>query len=85
MRIEFHPKFRRKFKRIPSDVQQHLKTKINFFIADPSDPRLHVHALHGKFDGYMAFSVTYKIRIIFKFTNDGGVWFYDIGDHDIYD
>lgn len=48
------------------------------------DSSLKTHKLHGELQGFYAFSINNKIRIIFDFNKDGNVRFYIIGNHDIY-
>jgi mRNA-degrading endonuclease YafQ of YafQ-DinJ toxin-antitoxin module len=55
------------------------------FQIDPFSPQLRTHKLHGDFEGFWAFSVDYKNRVIFEFQGDDLVLFYAIGGHEIYD
>ena len=64
-------------------MQQRKKETI--FRNNPFDFRLRTHKLSGPLDGFMAFSVLYKYRIIFVFVEKDIVEFYSIGNHDIYD
>lgn len=66
-------------------IQRLTETRVELFRKNPSDSRLKTHKLHGELDGFSAFSINYKYRIIFEFLEDDIVEFYSIGDHDIYE
>lgn len=85
MHIRYSPKFARQYKKLPRNVQERAERREAIFRADPFDPRLKTHKLHGTQDDFMAFSVDYSYRIIFKFQEDNFVVFYEIGDHSIYE
>lgn len=48
------------------------------------DPCLKTHKLKGKLNDHWSFSVTYSDRILFKFLKDDEVYFYNVGNHLIY-
>ena len=85
MEIRYRPRFAREFKKLPRDIQKLAEKREILFRKDPSDLRLKTHKLHGDLEGFSAFSVDYRYRIIFVFLEKEGVEFYSIGDHDIYD
>lgn len=58
--------------------------KIDLFLEDPYLPILKTHKLTGKLKDCWSFSVSYKLRILFKFEKENIVGFIDIGTHDIY-
>jgi len=41
------------------------------------------HKLGGKLKGYLAFSVDYNIRVLFKFIDNSTFLLIDIGSHDV--
>ena len=73
------------FKKLPRDLQLRAVRRIRLFKADPFYQGLETHKLSGKLSEYWAFSVDFRNRISFKFTDDDIVYFYKIGDHSIYD
>ena len=85
MRILYHPKFAREYRKLAESVKDAAEKKEQMFRQDPFDPRLKAHKLKGALRGFWAFSVDYRHRIIFDFLNDHTVQFYSIGDHDIYE
>lgn len=85
MDIRYLPKFGREYKKLPSDLQDKAEQKERIFRKDPFDSRLKTHKLSGSLDGFWAFSITHRHRIIFDFADENTVRFYRIGSHDIYD
>ena len=84
MRIFYSPEFQWEYKRLPVDIKDQAKQTEKIFCEYPFDKRLKTHKLSGKFNGYWAFSIGFKYRIIFKFYNKNTVRFYAIGGHSIY-
>jgi mRNA interferase YafQ len=85
MEIIYSSKFAREYKKLPKDVKALAEEQEIIFRKDPLDPRLKTHKLKGKFDWFLSFSIGYKYRIIFEFAkNRKTVYFYTVGDHDIY-
>jgi len=85
MEIFYLPKFAREYKKLPKKIQEEAEKKESLFRADPFDPRLKTHKLHGELFGFWSFALTHRYRIIFDFSDKETVRFYSIGDHDIYD
>ncbi|MFA4831732.1 MAG: type II toxin-antitoxin system mRNA interferase toxin, RelE/StbE family [Patescibacteria group bacterium] len=82
--IQYSPAFAKMYRRLPLEVQKIAEKKEPIFRRDPFDRRLKTHKLQGRLNGYWAFSITYRYRIIFSFDNDIGVRFHAIGTHSIY-
>lgn len=59
-----------------------FKAAMDKFIANPEDPSLRTHKLHGILADYYAFSVAPDCRIIFKKLLEDTFLFVDIGSHD---
>lgn len=81
MDIQYSSRFKRSFKKLDRQLQTTAWEKLEIFRQDYNDPRLKTHKL--KSTGYYAFSVTYKIRIIFLIANQIIV-LVNIDDHSIY-
>jgi len=67
-----HPELREPFGRLVQDLA-----------TNPVDPRLRLHALRGKYQGFYAVSLTYSYRV--TLTIDGEtrtITLHDIGPHD---
>lgn len=85
MRILYLPKFAKQYKKLPQKIQETATKKETIFRENPFDQRLRTHKLSGVLAEYWAFSVNASHRIIFDFTKNDTVRFYQIGHHDIYD
>mgnify|MGYP001572374193 CR=1 FL=1 len=83
MNIDYSPNFKRQYKKLPLVTRDLAKKKIKMFITDPFDSALKTHKLHGILDGYWAFSVDARYRIVFGFIANTAR-FHRIGDHTIY-
>jgi addiction module RelE/StbE family toxin len=78
--------FKRSFKKIVknnSDIKYKFKEKLELFKENPYNPILRTHKLGGKLQDYMAFSVDYNIRVLFKFIDKSTVLLIEIGSHDV--
>ncbi|MAF20675.1 MAG: hypothetical protein CMI55_03270 [Parcubacteria group bacterium] len=88
MKILYSSKFIRGYKKLPDEAKKLAEKKEKVFRQNPFSPELKTHKLHGKFKGkiekYWSFSIGYKYRIVFRFTDKNTVRFYLIGTHRIY-
>lgn len=81
MDIEYSSRFKRSFKKLDRQLQTTAWEKLGIFKQNQNDPRLKTHKL--KSTEYYAFSVTYKIRVVFLITNQTVV-LVNIDDHSLY-
>lgn len=84
MIVRYKPSFIREFRKLPTDVQEEAKEKIESFKESENHERLRVYKLKGKLKDFYSFSVTYSHRIVFAYENKQTVVFIAIGSHDIY-
>lgn len=77
-------KFVKSFKKFDIHKKKRITMQINLFLRDPYSPVLKTHKLTGKLKGFWAFSIEYKLRIMFRFVDDVTVELIDIGTHSIY-
>lgn len=84
MRIISTAKFEREYKKLPDPIKDKAEIAMEIFKNNSADARLRVHKLKGNFCGYLAFSVDYNYRIIFRYGNDEELFLITIGSHDIY-
>lgn len=76
--------FQKSFRKIPKPIQNLAVKKDQYFREDAFDIRLRTHKLRGELEGYWAYSINQKYRILFRFIKDDEVIYYDIGTHGIY-
>lgn len=62
-------------------LEDKYKEVLSLLIADPCNPFLKTHPLHGKLKGRYACSLTDDLRIVFKLSSDT-LHLLDIGSHD---
>jgi len=85
MKIIYTSKFVRKYKKLPAKVKDTAEENEKIFRKDPFDPVLKTHKLSGKLKDLWSFSIGYKHRIIFEFSdNKDVIYFYSVGTHNIY-
>ena len=84
MEIEYSPKFKKRFQKLPREVKEEAILREKLFRKNPFDPKLKTHKLHGPLKEYWAFSISYNYRIGFTFVTGKLVRFHDVGTHDIY-
>lgn len=84
MTILHSPTFRKNYKRLPSRIKDLAESKESLFKVNPFSPQLKTHKLVGDLEGYWAFSINYRYRIIFQFIDDNTVKFVIVGGHEIY-
>lgn len=85
--LKFDAAFEKKFKKFASQLtetgRRRLKRKLEIFTENIFDKRLRTHKLKGELGAYHAFSIDYSNRIVFRTLDDGGIYFVEIGGHDI--
>ena len=84
MKIYYSSKFGREYKKLPKYIKELAEDKERIFRKDPFDQKLKTHKLGGRLEGYWAFWIDSKYRIIFEFSKKNIVWFHSTGDHSIY-
>ncbi len=84
MEIYYLNSFLREYKKLTTETKRLAEEKEILFRTDPFSRSLKTHKLSGEFEGYWAFSITNKDRIIFEMGKKGVFYFHRIGDHDIY-
>lgn len=84
MIIRVSSKFKKAYKKLHPMVKTKAKEREQIFRANPFDPRLETHKLHGKYEDYWAFTVVGQYRIMFAFSDKETIDFINIGTHEIY-
>jgi mRNA-degrading endonuclease YafQ of YafQ-DinJ toxin-antitoxin module len=84
MEVAYKPAFIRDYKRLPIEVQEDVKEKIELFKDPANHNRLKVHKLKGKLKEYYSFSATYSHRVVFTYETKQRAVLLAVGDHDVY-
>ena len=77
-------RFLKSLKRLGQFTQKKAEERNGIFKKDPFDSRLDTHKLHGRFQGFWAYSVDYHYRVVFVFKDSETVTYWDIGPHHMY-
>ena len=87
MEITYTASFIRLLKSLPKALREEVREKINLFRDPKNHQQLKVHKLKGRLKGRYSFSVNYKTRIVFNYSDNTHkeVRLDAIGDHHIYD
>ncbi|MDD5318477.1 MAG: type II toxin-antitoxin system mRNA interferase toxin, RelE/StbE family [Candidatus Pacebacteria bacterium] len=83
--IIYLPRFDKQYKKLTTEIQEKTEAKEEIFRKNPFEPSLRTHKLSGPLKDFWVFSINHTHRIIFKFVDRHKVWFYSIGNHDIYE
>lgn len=85
--LKFDAGFEKRFQKYKNQLteteRQRLKKRLEIFKENIFDRRLKTHKLKGELNNYFAFSISYSDRIVFKILDDEGIYFIEIGSHDI--
>lgn len=86
MKIHYRTRFEKEFSKLSKEIKEKLLKQEKILKLNPFSPKLKTHKLHGPLSGFYAFSVDYKYRVIFSFSDNDKevIELYSIGDHDIY-
>jgi addiction module RelE/StbE family toxin len=74
-------KFEKQYKQLPVEIQKKFDERFLLWIEEPSDVRLRVHPLRGKYTGYWSFNVMGDVRALYRLDGDEVVIFALIGTH----
>ena len=86
MHIFLKPRFSKLFQELPNDLQKEVLEKLELFRNPANHKVLRVHKLHGKMKDCYSFSITYSLRVVFRYedkTKSSAVLL-AIGDHEVY-
>lgn len=81
MTIQYLPKFKKQYKKLPKKFQSQFDERLQLFLNDPIDPKLRVHPLKGKYAGYWSMSVNGDIRALYIIKDETLIIFALIGSH----
>ena len=82
MKIKYHKKFEKRFKKLSPSLKSKTVLAVEKFTKDPFDKTLGNHPLTGKLQGKRAFAVTGDVRVVFEEHDDYVlVVILDVGSH----
>lgn len=81
MKVLFHKNFDKNYQKLPRSVRDKFKKRLKLFIADPFNPILNNHALHGEWRDFRSINITGDFRALYKSPNESAVEFAVIDTH----
>jgi len=81
MIIQYLPKFKKQYKKLPKNFQEQFDERLQLFLIDPINPKLRVHPLMGKYAGYWSMNVNGDIRALYIIRDEILIIFALIGSH----
>ena len=84
MQVNLSSRFKRSYRKLPSDIREDFDKKIVLFIENPHHPSLKTHKLKGKLQECLAFQLKSGYRVLFEFSGFNIVDLLEVGSHDIY-
>ena len=81
MTIQYLPKFKKQYKKLPSKLQYQFAARLRLFTQDPTAPELRVHPLKGNYSGYWSMNITGDLRALYLKQADTIIIFALIGTH----
>lgn len=81
MIIQYTNKFKKQYQKLPKKFQSQFDARLKLFVVEPTNPRLRVHPLKGKYSGYWSMNISGDLRAIFLRKGDEMVIFALIGTH----
>ncbi len=81
MRIDYHKRFNKQYKKLSSKIQDKFDERFQIFIINPSTPELNNHALHGEYLGFRSINITGDLIAVYEVQEDNAVKFLFIDTH----
>lgn len=81
MKIQYTPKFKKQYKKLPNKLQKKFDEHLILFIEDSTNPVLRTHPLKGTYNGYWSINISGDLRAIYLRRGDELVIFALIGTH----
>jgi len=81
MIIQYLPKFKKQYKKLPVKFQNQFDDRLHLFIINPTAPQLRVHLLKGNYAGYWSMSINGDIRALYIVHGESIIIFALIGSH----
>jgi addiction module RelE/StbE family toxin len=81
MKIQYTPKFKKQYKKLPAELQKQFDERLMLFVENPTNPVLRGHPLKGSYSGYWSMNINGDLRAIYLHNGDAFVIFALIGTH----
>jgi addiction module RelE/StbE family toxin len=81
MEIIYSKYFVKQYKKLPKDIQDKFKKRLDIFQNDNQNSILNIHGLRGMYAGKYSFNVTADYRVIFAYMEEDVAMLIDIGTH----
>ncbi|MBI2633953.1 MAG: type II toxin-antitoxin system mRNA interferase toxin, RelE/StbE family [Parcubacteria group bacterium] len=81
MRIEFHRRFKRRYKEVPLNIRRQFDERLLIFGKSPFYPLLNNHPLTGSRKSQWSINITGDWRAIYIWRDKDAVMFLDIDTH----
>ena len=69
MRIDYHKRFTKQYKKLPLKVRLKFVERLKIFINNPISPELSNHPLNGEYLGYRSINITGDVRAVYEVQN----------------
>lgn len=81
MTIQYTPKFKKQYKKLPQKFQLEFDKRLELFLSNPTHPRLRNHPLQGAYSGYWSINVNGDLRALYQKRGEETIIFALIGTH----
>lgn len=81
MNVGFNKNFKKRFDKLPKNIQEQFFNKLNVFLINSFNPILNNHQLRGKLKNMRSINVTGDIRAIYEQVDKNTVLFLTIASH----
>ena len=81
MKVSFHKRFNKSYKKCPGKVQQQFKKRLKIFLEDPHNSLLENHALYDQWQDFRSIKVTGDYRALYYHLDADIVEFFIIDTH----
>lgn len=81
MIIQYTPKFKKQYQKLPKKFQDQFDARLKLFVMDSINVKLRIHPLKGKFLGYWSMNINGDLRAIYLKKGDDIIIFALIGTH----
>lgn len=81
MQFVWSPEFQKRYKKLPTKIQERTKERLEIFMLDAFHHLLNNNKLTGKYQTYRSINITGNYRAIYRNTNENTIFFITVGTH----